>query len=64
MTDGTNDVRPGDDAGLLAGIGGLTQVHNDVAQSKIEVIAIGFGDQAEIDQHALAQLSTRRPYMA
>jgi von Willebrand factor type A domain len=64
MTDGTNDVRPGDDAGLLAGIGGLTQVHSDVAQSKIEVIAIGFGDPAEIDQHALAQLSTRRPYMA
>ncbi|HEV7676396.1 MAG TPA: vWA domain-containing protein [Candidatus Angelobacter sp.] len=64
MTDGTNDVRPGDDPGLLAGTGGLGQARNDVVQSRIEVIAIGFGDPAEIDQHALAEISTRRPYMA
>jgi len=64
MTDGTNDVRPGDDPGLLTGTAGLDQVHRDVALSRIEVITIGFGDPAEIDQHALAQISTGRPYMA
>lgn len=64
MTDGTNDVQHGDDPGLLSGNGGLVQAHSNVALARIEVIAIGFGDPAKIDQYALAQISTRTPYMA
>src|SRR5262249_16909327 len=64
MTDGTNDIRPGDDPGLLADSFGLEQAHNRVALSGIQVNAIGFGDPAAIDQAALRQISTRPPIMA
>lgn len=64
MTDGVNDVQKRDDAGLLTGPDGLAQVHRKVAASGVEVTAIGFGNPAEIDQEALAQLSTHQPYMA
>ncbi len=63
MTDGTNDVRPGDDSALLVGSEGQDQVHRTVAESGIEVIAIGFGDQKGIDKNALIQISNRPPYM-
>jgi Mg-chelatase subunit ChlD len=64
MTDGTNDVRAGDDPGLLAGSAGQDEAHNRVARSGIQVNAIGFGDPAAIDQVALRQISTRPPIMA
>lgn len=64
MTDGANDVRPGDDPGLLGGSFGLTEARNRVALSGIQVDAIGFGDPGAIDQAALRQISTRPPIMA
>lgn len=64
MTDGTNDIRAGDDPGLLEGSSGLSEAHNKVVISRIPVTAIGFGNPAAIDQNALTQLSTHTPYMA
>jgi hypothetical protein len=64
MTDGRNEVLPGDDAGLLAGAAGLEETAKDVTASRIPVIGIGFGERNEIDQVALGRLSTQPPYMA
>jgi hypothetical protein len=63
MTDGTNEVLKGDDAGLLEGPQGLDQVANKVIASGLQVIGVGFGDPTEIDETALRRLSTRH-YMA
>jgi Ca-activated chloride channel family protein len=59
MTDGENDVRRGDDAGLLAGSDGLETVARHVEDSGIPVQAIGFGARDEIDETALRRISTK-----
>jgi Ca-activated chloride channel family protein len=59
MTDGENDVRRGDDAGLLAGGQGLETVVRKVQDSGIPVDAIGFGNKNEIDETALRRIGTR-----
>jgi len=63
MTDGKNEVLPGDDPGLLDGAAGLDQVAAKVQGSGIQVIAVGFGDPGSVDEGALQRLSTRY-YMA
>lgn len=63
MTDGKNDVLPGDDLGLLSGPKGLNQVSAKVRGSQLQVIGVGFGEAAEVDGDALGKLSTKY-YMA
>ncbi len=57
ITDGNNDIRAGDDAGLLQGAAGLTQAARAVAESQIGVGIIGIGD---LDQQALRNLAGPR----
>ena len=64
MTDGKNEVFPGDDQGLLNGESGLKVAESKVASSKIPVVGIGFGESHEIDEEALRRISTRPPSMA
>ena len=64
MTDGTNEVRPGDDAQLLNGPLGLQQASEQVSSSHMDVVGVGFGDRAAIDAAALQRLSTRFFYAA
>jgi von Willebrand factor type A domain-containing protein len=64
MTDGKNEVLPGDDPGLLDGEPGLAQVERKIAASQLPVIGIGFGETNEVDENALRRLSTRPPSMA
>jgi len=64
MTDGRNEVLPGDDADLLSGPAGLDQVARKVSASRLQVIGIGFGQSNEVDLPALERISTERPYMA
>ena len=64
MTDGTNEVHPGDDAQLLDGPLGLQQASAQVASSHMDVVGVGFGDRAAIDAAALQRLSTRFLYAA
>ncbi len=64
MTDGKNEVLPGDDADLLKGPEGLEQVSKKVAASRLQVVGIGFGKSGEVDLAALGRISTERPYMA
>jgi hypothetical protein len=64
MTDGRNEVFPGDDAGLLAGADGLDQATRVVASSPFPILGIGFGSPSEIDQDALRRLSNRPPILA
>ena len=62
LTDGENDVQPrhGDDPDLLSGSEGLQRVADKIRlYSKIQVIAIGFGDAREVDQEALRQMSNK-----
>lgn len=59
MTDGKNEVRRGDDEGLLDGPDGLNIASGQVKSSGTEVLGIGFGNLAEIDEDALTHLSTR-----
>jgi Ca-activated chloride channel family protein len=59
MTDGQNDVQPGDDLGLLAGSEGLQAVERKVQSSGVPVDAIGFGSKDEIDETALRRISTK-----
>jgi Ca-activated chloride channel family protein len=59
LTDGKNDVQPGDDLGLLAGPEGLAAVANKVRASGIQVIAVGLGDARSIDEGAMRQLGTQ-----
>lgn len=59
MTDGKNDLLPGDDPGLLDGPLGLEQAVAKVRAAGVEVVGIGFGDPADIDTDALRRLSTR-----
>lgn len=56
LTDGRNDVRAGDDPGLL-GDEGLPRVAQRVAEGDVEVVGVGLGDG--IDQAAMRQISTR-----
>jgi von Willebrand factor type A domain len=64
MTDGRNEVLPGDDPGLLTGEQGLEEAAKKVSASGVSVISIGFGEKNEIDENALRRLSTRPPYLA
>ena len=64
MTDGKNEVQPGDDPQLLNGPLGLQQAAEQVQTSHIDVVGIGFGDQAAIDAAAMQKLSTRFLYAA
>jgi Mg-chelatase subunit ChlD len=63
MTDGKNEVYRGDDPGLLDGPAGMAQASRAVRSSGIQVLGIGFGDRAGIDEQALRALSTKM-YMA
>lgn len=64
MTDGTNEVQPGDDPQLLNGPLGLQQAAAQVASSHFDVVGVGFGDRTAIDAAALQRLSTRFLYAA
>jgi hypothetical protein len=64
MTDGKNEVRPGDDPQLLDGPLGLQQAAAQVQASHLDVISIGFGDSDSIDADALKRLSIRFFYAA
>ncbi|GAA3753679.1 hypothetical protein GCM10022270_10470 [Terriglobus aquaticus] len=64
MTDGKNEVLPGDDPQLLNGDLGLQQAAAQVHASHMDTIGIGFGDRAQIDAAALQRLSTRFFYAA
>jgi Ca-activated chloride channel family protein len=59
LTDGKNDIQPGDDYGLLAGPDGLRLVADKVRASGIQVIAVGLGDSRSIDEAAMRQLGTQ-----
>jgi hypothetical protein len=59
MTDGTNEILKGDDAGLLTGPVGLQQAAAKVQASGFQVMGVGFGDPKEIDEAALRQVSTK-----
>ena len=62
MTDGKNEVFPGDAPNLLNGDLGLQQAAAAVQASHQDVIGIGFGDRTAIDGNALQKLSTRFQY--
>ncbi|WP_158822423.1 VWA domain-containing protein [Granulicella sp. S156] len=64
MTDGKNEVEPGDDPGLLNGDHGLQQAVEQVQVSHLDTIGIGFGDQKDIDADALKSLTKRFYYAA
>ena len=64
MTDGKNEVTPGDDRDLLNGPLGLQQAAAQVAAAHMDVVAVGFGDRAAIDVDALKRLSNRFFYAA
>ncbi len=64
MTDGKNEVFPGDDPQLLNGDLGLQQAAAQVQASHADTIGIGFGDRGAIDAAALQRLSTRFFYAA
>ncbi len=64
MTDGKNEVRPGDDPQLLDGPLGLQQAAAQVQSAHFDVIGVGFGDRQAIDAAALQRLSTRFFYAA
>ena len=57
VTDGNNDVRPGDDAGLLVGAPGLATAARAVEESPIGVGIVGIGD---LDRRALGSLAGSR----
>ena len=59
MTDGKNEVRPGDDPGLLDGPSGVARAAEAVSASGVQVIAIGFGDRGSVDEAALTKISTQ-----
>ena len=56
LTDGRNDVRAGDDPGLL-GDEGRARVGQRVTEGNVEVVGVGLGDG--IDQAAMREISTR-----
>lgn len=64
MTDGKNEVTPGDDALLLDGEHGLQQAAAQVQAAHMDTIGIGFGERTAIDTAALQRLSTRFFYAA
>lgn len=64
MTDGKNDVVPGDDSLLLNGDLGLQQAAAQVQASHLDTIGIGFGERKAIDAAALQRLSNRFFYAA
>ena len=64
MTDGKNEVLPGDDPQLLNGELGLQQAAAQVGASHLDVIGVGFGDRTAIDAAALQHLSSRFFYAA
>ena len=64
MTDGKNEVMPGDDPYLLNGDLGLAQAAAQVQTSHFDTIGIGFGDRNSIDTVALQRLSRRFFYAA
>ena len=59
MTDGKNEVFPGDDHGLLEGSAGLDLASLKVKSSGIQVVGVGFGDPKQIDETALDRISTK-----
>jgi len=59
MTDGKNEILPGDDPGLLDGPSGLARAADAVKASGLQAIAIGFGDPGSVDEAALGRISTR-----
>lgn len=59
LTDGNNDVRKGDDLGLLAGPAGMDEASRYARQAPFPVIAIGFGEAGVLDEAALRQISTK-----
>ena len=59
MTDGKNEILPGDDPGLLAGPAGLDLAASRVKSSNAEVVGVGFGDPSQIDETALDRISTK-----
>jgi hypothetical protein len=59
MTDGKNEILPGDDPGLLDGASGLTRASDVVKASGVQVIGIGFGEAGAVDEEALARISTK-----
>ncbi len=64
MTDGKNEVLPGDDPQLLNGDLGLAQAAAQVQSSHLDVIGIGFGDRNSVDAGALQRFSRRFFYAA
>jgi Mg-chelatase subunit ChlD len=64
MTDGKNEVAPGDDPQLLNGDLGLQQAVAQVQTSNLDTIGIGFGDKNDIDAGALQKLTKRFFYAA
>lgn len=63
LTDGSNEVLKGDDAGLLAGPAGLEQAAAAVQRSPVSTVGIGFGERGDIDEASLKRIS-RKYYMA
>jgi von Willebrand factor type A domain len=59
MTDGKNEVFPGDDPGLLDGTPGLQAAASAAQSSGTQVICIGFGAPGSIDEHALRTISPK-----
>lgn len=59
MTDGKNEVQPGDDSQLLNGDLGLQQAVAQVQASHLDTIGIAFGDRSNIDVSALQRLTKR-----
>ncbi len=55
VTDGVNDVRPGDEPGLLAGPEGLAIARTEIARGLVQVWAVGVG--ASPNRGELAALS-------
>ena len=63
MTDGKNDVRPGDDPDLRQGAQDLEEVARKVRASGLQVIGVGFGQPASLDQDAMRRLSTQAHFV-
>jgi Ca-activated chloride channel family protein len=57
FTDGKNDVRPGDDPGLL-GNDALGDVEDEVRRLGFEVVTIGFGAAGSFDERALRRIAS------
>jgi Mg-chelatase subunit ChlD len=63
MTDGKNEVFPGDDIDLLKD-SDLEKVRREIKSSQLPVAGIGFGGETDVDRNALEALSTIPPVIS